>query len=515
MLLIFEVSSSIVYPMDYRKKLLLLNLPAPVYFYCLFNERGSFRRGVVMLVAIILSASVYGQTQSGTDSLAQDAATDVQTLPLRADSLRQTTDTLLKAEESKIQQAQHRVDTTLRKLDIEQQATRQLSAGESKIREKTGQLKVNVNEIKPVKDTQHALGNIKQETSLSGPNAAVPELPGIDASKMGLPDSSSPSLPDAHLPTDKLYEVKALPSQGIDKVKSIKGVEQAGEHLGKAKEISGQAGGYQKDVEAISKGKFDKVEQLPQATEQGLSGTQEIKTLKEQEATLKQVQNQPKEIKGQVTQYSDRKFLTQKAKEKLLENSKDHFSHRTTELQAAQKKLAKHKRKYSQVNSQTGKLVKRTSLKGKPLKERLTGGFTLQIHQGPPTAFSLSPFLGYRLSKRWSSGIGGTYRLAFEGSNRAIWDHPVYGMRSYVECQPFKKFLLHAEYERLWASVPLQQSSTTETDRRWVEGVMAGVGKSYNVTKKIKGNVLFLRNFTYVSQGPYLQKWNIRFGFYL
>ena len=223
---------------------------------------------------------------------------------------------------------------------------------------------------------------------------------------------------------------------------------------------------------------------MPQAAEQGLSNTQEIKTLKEQEAALKKAQNQPKEIKGKVTQYSDRKFLRQKAKEKLLENSKDHFLHRTAELQTAQKKLAKHKRKYSQVNGQTGKLVKRTSLKEKPLKERLTGGLTLQIHQGPPTAFSLSPFAGYRFFQAVVVRYRGTYRLAFDESNSPIRNHPVYGARGYVECVPFKKFLLHAEYERLWASVPHQQSSTAEADRRWVEGIMIGGGKSYKVTKK-------------------------------
>ena len=498
--------------MDNQKQSFLMNLPTFVFAHRLF-EAVSFKPNVVMLLAVLLSANAYAQTQTGTDSLTQDATRASQTLSLQADSLRQPTSTRLTGGESKIQQAQYRTDTTLQKPDIEHQATWQLSTGENKIREKTGQLEEKVTEIKPVRDTQDALGNIQQETGLSGPNGVAPEVPGVDASGMGLPDS--PALPDAHLPTDKLSEVKALPGQGMEHLQNMEGVDQASEHLGKVKEIGGQAGGYQKDVEAISQGKFDQVEQLPQAAEQHLSGTQEIKTLKEQQATLKQVQNQPQEIKEKVTQYSDKKFLKQQAKQKLLESSKDHFSHRTTELQAAQKKLAKHKRKYSQVNGQTGKLVKRTSLKGKPLKERLTGGLTLQIHQGPPTAFSLSPFVGYRFSKRWSSGIGGTYRLAFDESNSPIWNYPVYGARGYVECVPFKKFLLHAEYERLWASVPHQQSSTAEADRRWVEGIMIGGGKSYKVTKKIKGNVLFLRNFTYVPQGPYLQKWNIRFGFYL
>ena len=206
--------------MGNQKQSFLMNLPTFVFAHRLF-EAVSFKPNVVMLLAVLLSANAYGQTQTGTDSLTQDATRASQTLSLQADSLRQPASTRLTGGESKIQQAQYRTDTTLQKPGIEHQATRQLSTGENKIREKTGQLEEKVTEVKPVRDTQDALGNIQQETGLSGPNGAVPEVPGVDASEMGLPDS--PSLPNTHLPTDKLSEVKTLPSQEMDKLKSIEG----------------------------------------------------------------------------------------------------------------------------------------------------------------------------------------------------------------------------------------------------------------------------------------------------
>ncbi|WKN43953.1 hypothetical protein [Tunicatimonas pelagia] len=437
-------------------------------------------------------------TNQHLDTLEQvtdiDASTKKLTSPV-ADSLNSVEQTVTQPVESVIDTTHQLLD----KLDVIKQTNRKVQSAE-------GKLKSKVTNTKPVQDTQSALDNIERETDLAAPGADLPNVPGLAGD--GLPGQ-----PD--LSTGTFQEIKALPGEHLGEVKGVGDIQQASEHLGTAKDITGKVGTYGKDAKAISQGKLNEVEQLPQAGEKALSGTKEIQALKEQEGALKAVQGQPEELKGQISQYGDQEFLKQKAKQKLIEQSVDHFAGRTQELQAAQQQLSKLKRKYSHVNTQTGKLVKRTSLKGKSLKERLTGGFTLQIHQGPPTAFDISPFVGYKLSKRWSSGIGGTYRLAFDGNNRLIWDYPVYGFRGYTQCQLFKKFLLHAEYERLRALVPNPATSPDNTQRQWVDGVLVGGGKRYNVTKKIKGNVLFLRNFTYLSQGPYSLKWNIRMGFYI
>lgn len=164
------------------------------------------------------------------------------------------------------------------------------------------------------------------------------------------------------------------------------------------------------------------------------------------------------------------------------------------------------------MQTEAGIYVKASSLKGKPLKERLVLGSSLQIHQAVTPAFDLSPFSGFRFNKRWSIALGGTYRLAFDKNHRIATAHSVYGGRLFLQSLIRQKFLLHGEYELLRANIP-SHSLPQEQSRAWVDGIMFGVGKEYNITKKLKGNVLTLYNFSYQQQGPYLLRWNIRFGF--
>lgn len=81
-------------------------------------------------------------------------------------------------------------------------------------------------------------------------------------------------------------------------------------------------------------------------------------------------------------------------------------------------------------------------------------------------AFDLSPLLGYRFNKRFTLGVGATYRLALSKNPvSVITEDATYGGRAYAEYHLIKSFLLHAEYERMSQAVLVADQDAT--GRSW------------------------------------------------
>ena len=99
------------------------------------------------------------------------------------------------------------------------------------------------------------------------------------------------------------------------------------------------------------------------------------------------------------------------AKEKAI----DHFAGKQEQLKAAMDKMAKYKQKYSSVSS-IKDLPKRppNAMKGKPLVERLVPGLFFQFQQKNYNLFDFNPYLGYKLSGRFTSGLGWNQRYAYD-----------------------------------------------------------------------------------------------------
>jgi choline kinase len=72
-------------------------------------------------------------------------------------------------------------------------------------------------------------------------------------------------------------------------------------------------------------------------------------------------------------------------------------------------------------------------------------------------------------------------------------------------------FHVHAEYEALKTSK--KELFGDKTAVKWNQGLMAGIGKTVNLTKGVKTGILFMYNFLHESDGPYPRPWVIRFGF--
>lgn len=203
-----------------------------------------------------------------------------------------------------------------------------------------------------------------------------------------------------------------------------------------------------------------------------------------------------------------------KVQEQMMQQAQQgvqrHFAQHTEELQTGQQELTKLKRKYKTVQSEQDKYERATSLKGEPWTARLLLGSYLQLYREPSFSVDLSPFVGYRFNTRWSAGIGGSYRAAFR---RVSGSAPVYQGRIFIESNVYRGFVLHAAYERSGLSIPVTVS--TETGMITNQHLLAGVGKSYSITKKIRGTTLLLYRPGDIDQSLQLSRWNLRTGFYL
>jgi len=320
----------------------------------------------------------------------------------------------------------------------------------------------------------------------------------------------------------------------IDELGQLKGLQR---QLGAIRQESNL---YFKDGQGLLNGMGDD-NTLMQFLEQKVGHRMEFQELKQQMAVVDNIE----EHKQQLSQPQLRQQMLAKAKSIGAQQ----FAGRQDLLKAAQEKLAKYKRKYVTVHSTNdmSTAVKRNSLAGEPLSERLMLGGTFQIipayskqqqpaspagrqqHTGNnsnsaysnnsgdskvPTSVDISPLLGYRINKKLTVGVGGTYRAILEIDDLKRKDQ-VYGYRGFIQQHAIKGFFVHGEYENL-NTASLTTDSGDKVNRSWQPAGLAGIGREFNFFKHAKGQVMFLYNFLHEDgASPYRKPWMIRFGFNL
>jgi hypothetical protein len=218
-----------------------------------------------------------------------------------------------------------------------------------------------------------------------------------------------------------------------------------------------------------------------------------------------------------VKELRNQEQLQQQAREKVAQAGAEKAAEHLPQLEQAQKDLLKYKKKFSWLPS-SGDLSfgqKENSLLGVPLKDRLVWGGYLQIEEGKPVRVDFSPQLSYFLNKKFSMGIGMTYRfvLGKEDSVASPREVPAkaFGGRFFTEVKAIYGFHVHAEYEALKTSK--KELFGDKTAVKWNQGLMAGIGKTVNLTKGVKTGILLMYNFLHEKDGPYPRPWIIRFGF--
>lgn len=208
----------------------------------------------------------------------------------------------------------------------------------------------------------------------------------------------------------------------------------------------------------------------------------------------------------------------EQAKEMLVTEAKkqamDHFAGKQDKLQAAMDQMSKYKQRYSNVQS-IKDLPKKlpNEMHGKPLRERLVPGLSIQIQKRNDWWFDFNPYLGYRFSGRITAGLGWNHRIAFNFDKGEFNpDMYIYGPRAYGEFRIKKGFSGRLEVEVMNTPVRVPPSQDFAI-QEWVWSAMAGMKKEYRISKSFRGNAQVLYNlFNPHYKSPYTESLNMRIG---
>lgn len=311
------------------------------------------------------------------------------------------------------------------------------------------------------------------------------------------------------IPGYKLPQIEGIGniSSGVGKIGKLPQIETP---LGDINQITGQAQAYQDDIENIGQGNLEDVQKLPEALESQASKIDGMDELQKQAAVIDG-------HKAQLDKLVDPKKSKDKAVEVAKNAAVDHFAGKGEQLKAAMETISKYKQKYSSVSS-IKDLPKRppNPMKGKPFIERLVPGLYFQYQQKDSYFLDANPYVGYRISGRFTAGTGWNHRFAYNKRYHS-WDRrsKIFGPRGYVDFKLGKGFIAHLEGESMNTFVPSAIHGNPDTGQReWVWSTMTGIKKEYKIYKNLKGTALIQYNlFNRYYKAPYVDRLNSRIGF--
>lgn len=140
------------------------------------------------------------------------------------------------------------------------------------------------------------------------------------------------------------------------------------------------------------------------------------------------------------------------------------------------------------------------SLKGTPFKERIITGGGMGLGFGGTQDFiSVSPVIGYMLTKKLMAGTSVTYRYTSYKRVQPSIKLNDYGVSPFVRFTVYKNIFLQTEYEYLNYEYPL---STRETMRYDFRSLLAGGGFIQPLGKNLGFYLMALYNFSYKDPVP-------------
>jgi hypothetical protein len=158
-------------------------------------------------------------------------------------------------------------------------------------------------------------------------------------------------------------------------------------------------------------------------------------------------------------------------------------------------------------------------ISAKPFIERLVPGITFQSQRKNRGGLDFNPFLGYRISRRLTAGLGWNERFGFHFRHHFGLSHRrgVYGPRSFVDFKVLKGFSLRGEIEKMNTFVPPLPGLNPPGDpgsREWVWGVFLGIKKDFRLTEGLRANIQVLYNLydDVYYKSPYADRLNLRVG---
>jgi hypothetical protein len=444
-----------------------------------------------------------------TDSLGQLTNVPQRKIDGIADKLTSPADTV----KQKLVRATEKANGSIDK--IEQKISDTSSGLSDKIEDKTANLQQKIQD--KISDKTTAGENLpQQDLNLPNADAKLPKvnMPDVNSTDVKLPDTDATSelnIPGVESDKLKLPENPLEKNAGIDGKLDVPKPDELNKITDKATGLGDKAGEYQDELVKIKeKAKVPDSESIEGSVEKQ---AQNIDQLKEANGELLKVSQEQAKYDAMVQQYRDKKLIQEEMIRKSKNIANDKLKEFAPQMEKAKEQLAK-ARKPTLKKSVTQFFKKHENqMKERKFYERLVPAITIQSTRGEQVTLDLGVQVSYSLTQRLSAGLGGVYRARLSEENKYfIAKGGVYGGRFLIEFTMMKGLYVHAEAEHLKIR-PYAFGLQTETQSDFAWSGNFGLGKRFNVSRKVKGTILGLYRMEYEGKLPPASKINVRLGF--
>ncbi|MBV6640777.1 MAG: hypothetical protein KI791_08665 [Cyclobacteriaceae bacterium] len=183
------------------------------------------------------------------------------------------------------------------------------------------------------------------------------------------------------------------------------------------------------------------------------------------------------------------------------------------QLAKLQTKMTRLKEKYVSIPdlSKPEEGIKRNSLNGRPLVDRLFVGGNVQIQSTDPVILDTDIQLGYKINKDLKVGVGFRWRESFAREDSIAGTvKNAHGYSGFINHDITKGFFVYAEYAAIMDQ-PI--FSEVEVPGRWQYEYLLGVGRAFSVFKFLDMNILFLYDFNHKHNNLHPRPFEVRIGY--
>lgn len=391
------------------------------------------------------------------------------------------------------------VDSVQRKMDaLKQRVTDPVQKAESTVNNKLNFIKSESGEgaVLP--------GNVDVTSKIPAASLPSGSMPDMKVPSVNLP-ANGVDLPalETKLPTPGLNIGEEIKLPEVDQLKVDT------EKLDQVGALTEKAGAYQEELSAIKENGLDGSKEIPKLAEQKIGELEEVKSIQAQAGKM----DLP--IGEKMDEEAAKAMLKEQAQAEVMKVAKDHFAGKQEALMGGMQKLTDLKKTYESLDSLNVPKRRPNTMKGKPLAERLVPGLTIQIQKSSYWLLDLNPSLAYRITGRWSAGLGWNQRIGFTNQVSIRKQEKIYGPRLFTEFLWTRGFSFRLEGEQMFgvAAPSFTAPKNTDLPQEWITTAFAGIKKQYKISRQLKGNIqiLYMIYDDHYSS-PYGIKLNTRLG---
>lgn len=157
-----------------------------------------------------------------------------------------------------------------------------------------------------------------------------------------------------------------------------------------------------------------------------------------------------------------------------------------------------------------------TKAKNDSRASKIVVGGNIGAQFGDITAIDVSPLIGYRVTDKFTPGVGFTYQyISFRDPYGVFSDYKatVIGGRVFSQYNLFYGLFAHAEFENLWYKISYEDDLIPPVSGN-EPGLFTGVGYNLQIGGRSYFQIMALYNVLWTAQNViYYSPWQFRLGF--